>query len=130
MSHVDQGSFTGVTHVKSLDALSVVVMMETCDHDTTILTVWRAPHLWWLRYRVGNPPNQRPMIGTATSHQWCLGCLIRDASRTTVHDRSAAIGAIKAGGYAIVAAREKSEHVLCTRCHIATVVNSKWQTDL
>ena len=116
--------FTGNTDVKAMDLLTLIVMLDTCDVDQTIVTFWKEGTTFtqYDRQRVVRPP--------PTQHTWCLACCIKTASRTRVENKAELIEAVKSGWIQITMVGQRDDINHCKKCRQLPKVNKLWLDEL
>lgn len=110
--------------VKALDLLSAIVMLEQCDHETTIVDAW-------IREGINNFGALHWSGATKIGfHSLCVRCLVLHGSRTHIPNRAALLDGIKEGRIQIVGVHARSKDHQCQRCFKMPEVNQVWVDEL
>lgn len=109
--------FTGETEVPVFDLLTIIVMIEQCDPDLTMVTYyddglgwvyWSAANRSWDSNRLRPAPMKR---------KTCLGCLLKEAANRRSEDgRAAVIEAVKRDALHVASITPRAESEYCSRC--------------
>ena len=95
--------FTGSTEIKTFDLLTVIVMIEQCEPELTVVTYYR---MYASRPR-----------GAPSKHVICLACLLKMESLFRAEDgRGAVIESARRGVLHIVEISPRPEGWFCPRC--------------
>lgn len=113
--------FTGeVLTVEAFDLLTVIVMVEQCEPELTVVTFWKVPSFKYAQ------------TGELQQFTWCLQCLLKDVTNRSVLDgRAAVIDRVKNGTLQVTSIGPRSDTWRCPRCssHL-NKVNTEWRNFL
>lgn len=107
--------FTGTSEIKVFDLLTVIVMIEQCEPDLTVVTYWegqpqrkREAHA----FLKSLAPAQAP-----TQHTMCMACLLKVVTRFRNADgRADLIAAVKDGTINVQSIAPREDNWRCPRC--------------